>query len=173
MIPTHSNSPSPCPTHHSQLLPGLPVRASPVAHVQVLDGGVGPLDLDVPVEDDRPRVELLSVVHNDCVCLLDDCEHHDGAQGAPGRQRHVGERLWSRSKICYSQQWLLLLDKGNFNHKQLVFFITPLLALYLSNGVQDDCVCLLDDGEHHGGAPESFWQEVEHATYTCCHCYSG
>ena len=77
--------------------------------MEVLDGGVGTRDLDVAVEDDAPRVELLAVVHDDRTGLLDHGEHHDGAQRPPRRQRHVRERLQdtSANKTCVKLQSVL------------------------------------------------------------------
>ena len=51
----------------------------PVAHVEMLYGSVGAGDLHVSVQYNAPRVELLSVVHDDGSSLLHHSEHHDGA----------------------------------------------------------------------------------------------
>ena len=52
----------------------------------------GDVDFYVAVDDDAPRVELLSIVHDNRTGLLDDGEYHDAAQSSAHRQRHVRER---------------------------------------------------------------------------------
>lgn len=66
-------------------------NAEAVAHLQLLLGAVAVLDLHMAVDQNAPRVQLFAVVHHHCAGLLDDGEHHHRAEGAPHRQRHVGE----------------------------------------------------------------------------------
>lgn len=52
---------------------------------------VAAVDLDVPVDDDGPRVQLLPVVHDHGPGLLHYGKDHDSAEGPPDGQRHVGK----------------------------------------------------------------------------------
>ena len=74
-----------------------PTQDAPVAHVELLRGGVRPNYLAVAVEENGPGVELLAVRHHDGVRLVDDDKVHDGAEGMSRRQRHVVECLAANS----------------------------------------------------------------------------
>ena len=82
------------PCHNKTLIVcEMRVTSLPVTQMVVLYGSVETFDLYSTVENHRPGVEFLAVVHHDRVGLLDDGKHHDGTQRPPCRQRHVGKCL--------------------------------------------------------------------------------
>ena len=54
--------------------------------------GRSAINFDVPVNDDRPRVEFFAVVHDDSAGLFHDGKDHHSTQGPSHREGHVGER---------------------------------------------------------------------------------
>jgi len=65
----------------------------PVSELELFNAAVATYDFDMTVENDAPRVQLLSVAHDDRVSLIDCCEHHRGAQTTARCHRHVAECL--------------------------------------------------------------------------------
>ena len=88
----------PLPWQRPTVLPWQRPTELPVAHDEPLRSPALPRDLHLAVENDRPGVQLLAVLHHDRPGLLDDGKHHDGGQRAARRQSHVGKRLERRTK---------------------------------------------------------------------------
>ena len=62
-------------------------------------GAPSVVDLNLAVDNDRPRVELLIIIHDDGASLLDDSEYHDGAKSPPHTHSEMLEGLQSLGKL--------------------------------------------------------------------------